>query len=131
VVGLVLGVVRARNGDLAPWSHNVRLLVLIVIVLPVVAQARRLWFSRAGRFHTGATSDHLWGWLVTTVTLVGAALEAQIVLEQWLARSTSAEVVGELLATVTVVHVRLVGPGGGGRSVPSPRARRVAERVVR
>jgi len=106
VIGLVLGVAWGWNSTLAPWSHAVRLLVLILVVVPIVALARRLWFSRKGRIDTGATSDHVRGWLVAKVALVVAALAVQTALEQWMSRSASAEVVGVLL----FVTVAGVGP---------------------
>jgi len=113
VIGALLGAAWGWNGDLPPWSHAVRLGILIVVVLPLFALGRRWWFRRTGRTDTADSNAHLRGWLVAKVALVAGAFVAQVALERWLTRSASAEVVGlGLFAVVAVagpmLHERLV-----------------------
>ena len=113
VIGALLGAAWGWNGDLPPWSHAVRLGVLIVVVLPLFALGRRWWFRRTGRTDTADSNAHLRGWLMAKIVLVAGAFVTQVILERRLTRSASAEVVGLALCAVVAVagplaHERLL-----------------------
>ena len=113
VVGLVLGAAWSWNTGLPPWSHALRLGLLILVVPPLFLLARRTWASRRPGFDPTASSAHLRGWVVAKLVLVVAALALQVLLERWLSPTGAADVVG-LVLVVTVasagplVHERLV-----------------------
>ena len=113
VIGLVLGAAWSWNSALPPWSHALRLGLLLLVVPPLFLLARRTWASRRPGFDPTASTAHLRGWVAAKLVLVVVALALQVLLERWLTPTVAVDVVGLLLvATVAVagplVHERLV-----------------------
>jgi hypothetical protein len=111
VMGFILGATWVWHEDESPWSHALRVVIVVVFITPVIRWVRRRYANQpsSGR----GAGVHLRGWLVAKLVLVLTALGIELLLEEWLSRSAAAEIVALLLGfTVAIagplLHQRLM-----------------------
>ena len=98
IIGLVIGAVWFFRGDAPAWEHALRAVILLVVALP----AAQLLLVR--RFASSQTQVHLRHVriIVAKLTLVAAALIAQVVLEAAALRASLVVGIGIAVTVATV-----------------------------
>lgn len=117
-VGLVLGGAWLWNGDLSPWVHALRLLVVVLVAFPVARWAHARYLRWRGS--EAGSRPHLWGLVVAKVLLVAIALVIELALEQWLGRTAATAVAAAAILVVVAVGGPLVHERLVVGAIPSP-----------
>jgi arylsulfatase len=111
VIGLILGGTWVWQENEAPWTHAIRVAVLLVFVAPVIRWVRRRYRKGSARQLGGGV--FVSGWIAAKLVLVMLALGLELLLEQWMSRNGAAEIVALCLGVTVAIagpllHERLV-----------------------
>jgi hypothetical protein len=109
VMGLILGTTWVWHETESPWTHALRVAILVIFVAPVVRWVRGRYAKHQGR--NPGTGVPVTGWLLAKLVLVIIALAIEVLLKQWLSLFVAAEVAAFWLA----ITVAVAGPLIHGR----------------
>ena len=121
VMGFILGATWIWDENESPWTHALRVAILVIFLAPVIRLVRPRYANHPGRGRGAGV--RLRGWLVAKLVLVVMALGIELLLEEWLSRSAAAEIVALCLSVTIAIagpllHERLVA--GWRRPHPRP-----------
>jgi hypothetical protein len=104
VMGLILGGTWIWHENESPWAHALRVVILVIFVAPIIRWVRQRYADHSSRGRGPGARLH--GWLEAKLVLLVTALVIELLLDKWLSRPATDEIVALWLG----ITVAVAGP---------------------